>query len=105
MAGGTKILQSIEKALATKSRLFLKNALVVSHLQYISKILSGITTKLTKSFEKHLSWATKTCCNRKEISSSSDLNLIHKILPTSRFLNWKSLSYLWTIKHKILRSY
>ena len=74
----------------------------MSHLHYPSIVLSSLISSLKKSLKKQLSWAIKTCCDRKKFDSSSDHELECKVLPVSLFLDWKKICYLWKVKHKLL---
>ena len=60
---------------------------------------------LLKLLQKQLSWAMKTCCDRRKFDSSSDLKLQYNVLPVSLYLDWKIVCHLWKIKHTPLPVY
>ena len=94
-----------KKPLSIKNRLLLLNALVISQLHYPAILLSSLTSNLVISLEKQLSWAIKTCCDRRKFDCSSDPKLEYKVLPVSLFLDWKKICHLWKIQHKLLPAY
>ena len=96
---------SIKKPLPVKTRLFIMNALVISHLHYPAILLSGISANLMISLEKQSNWAVKTCCDRAKYYSSSDLKLKHNILTVTRFLDYKFLCLFGRIHHHLLPAY
>ena len=75
MAMGIKTLNVIKHPFPVSTRILLMNALILSHLHYSSVVIQGISNNLTVSLEKQLSWAVKSCFNRKKIGSSADLKL------------------------------
>ena len=54
MACSNKTIYYIRALLPKKSRIFLLNALVISHLQYSSVLLNGISQSLISTLEKQL---------------------------------------------------
>ena len=103
MACWIKTLQSIEKPLTIKKRILL--LVVITHLHYLAILLSSLTSNLLKLLQKQLSWAIKTCCDRRKFDSSSDLKLQYNVLPVSLYLDWKIVCHLWKIKHTPLPVY
>ena len=79
MARGIKTLKRISLPFPEQTRLLL-NALVISHLQYSGHLLASSKNNCFITLEKQLSWAVKTCFNRKKYDRSSDLKLNHQIL-------------------------
>ena len=59
MACGIKTIYSIGDLRLEKTRVLLLNALVISHLQYPSVLLNGITKNLLKTFGNQLCLAVK----------------------------------------------
>ena len=73
MATGIKTLKRISRPLPEQTRLLLLNALVISHLHYSGLLLASSKNNCFFTLEKQLSWAVRTCFNRKKYDSSSDL--------------------------------
>ena len=92
MATGIKTLERILRPFPQQTRLLLLNALVTSYLHYSDLLLASSKNNCFITLEKQLSWAVKTCFNRKRYDSSSDLKLKHQILPIKFFLEY-SLNY------------
>ena len=65
MATGIKTLKRISRPFPEKTRLLLLNALVISHLHYSALLLASSKNNCFITLEKQLSWAVKTCFNRK----------------------------------------
>ena len=93
MATGMKTLKRISRPVPEQTRLLLLNALVISHLHYSGLLLVSSKNNCFITLEKQLSWAVKTCFNRKKYDSSFDLKLKHQILPIKFFLEYKVLNY------------
>ena len=91
MACEIKTFQLIKKPLTIKNRLFLMNAFVINILHYPAILIKSLSSNLIFSREKQLSWAIKTCSERRKFDFSSDLKLEYKILPVSLFLDWNSI--------------
>ena len=85
MAMGIKTLNVIKHPFPFSIKILLMNALILSHLHYSSVVIQGISKNLTVSLEKQLSWAVKSCFNRKKFDSSADLKLKFGILPIKLF--------------------
>ena len=70
-------------------------ALVISHLYYSSILMCS--QNLLIRVEKQLSWAVKSCFNRKKYDRSTDLKLKYKVLPVHIFNDFKVSCYFWKI--------
>ena len=92
MACGIKVLNTLSKSLPEK--IFLLNAIVVSHLHYSALILIGLQKSLLTTLEKQLNWGIKTIFNRK-YDRSTDLKLRKKILPVSFLLKYHCSKYFF----------
>ena len=90
MATGIETLKRISRPFPEKTRLLLLNALVISHLHYSALLLASSKNNCFFTLEKQLSWAVKTCFNRKKYDSSSDLKQKHQNLP---------IKFLWNTKY------
>ena len=64
MAYVDKNLHSIKKPLPITTRLMPMNAIVISHLYYLTKFLNASTKISNNSLKKQKNWAVKTCRNR-----------------------------------------
>ena len=93
MATGIKIIKRISRPFPEQTRLLLLNALVISQLHYSGLLLASSKNNCFITLEKQLSWAVKTCFNRKKYDSSSDLKPKHQILPIKFLLEHKVLNY------------
>ena len=74
MACSIKTIFYVRDFLPEKTRLFLLKALVISHLQYSSVLLNGISQSLISTLEKQLNWGVKACFNRYKMDSFSKEN-------------------------------
>ena len=86
MAGAIKIILSIKIYFPEKFLLTLLNALVISHLQYPSILLNGISQNLITTLEKQLSWGVEACFHRNKIriierSQNKISNLAYPFIP------------------------
>ena len=95
MVCSIKTIYYVRDFLPEKSRFFLLNALVISHLQYSSVILNGISQNLISTLEKQLNWGIKACFNGHEMDSAQDLRI-------TRRERLKSAPYLRPKKRKRL---
>ena len=76
MACSIKILKDIRNCFPIKTtRVTLLNALVLSHIQYLSLILFDIRKNLMITLEKQLNWGIKVCFKRKKYNRSTDLKI------------------------------
>ena len=73
MATGIKTLKRISRPFPEQTRLLLLNALVISHLHYSGLLLASSRNNCFITLEKQLSWAVKTCFNRKKYENFSDI--------------------------------
>ena len=92
LATGIKTIKRISRPFPEQTRPLLLSTLVISHLQYSGLLLSSSKKNCLITLEKQLSWAVKTCFNRKKYKSSSDLKLKHQILPIKFLLEYKELN-------------
>lgn len=97
MAGGIKTIYAIRNRFPLKTRLLLLNAIVISHFQYSSIYLTGITQNLKNTLEKQLSWGVKACCYRSKFDESLDLKIKHRILPVISMINYRVLLYFYRL--------
>ena len=88
MACGIKVLNALSKSLPQKTKIFLLNAIVISHLHYSGLILTGLHKSLLTTSKKQLNWGTKTIFNRRKYDRSTDLKIRNKILPVSFLLKY-----------------
>ena len=54
MACGIKVLKTLSKSLPEKSKIFLLNSIVISHLHYSALTLIGLQISLLTTLEKQL---------------------------------------------------
>jgi hypothetical protein len=63
MAVGIKALNCISSSIPLKSRIQLLHAIVMSHYNYSSMLLLGISSTSQNKLEKQLNWALRVCFN------------------------------------------
>ena len=105
MACGIKTIYSVRSFLPENIRLMLLNALVISHLQYSSILLNGISQNLLSTLEKQINWGVKACFNRLKRDSAQDLRIQYAILPVRSLLDIKAAGYFWKWKNKLLPAF
>ena len=104
-ACGIKTIYCVRDFLPTKNRLLLLNALVISHLQYSSILLSGISRSLSLTLEKQLNWGIKACFSRYKMDSAHDFRLHYRILSVRHLLDLKAVLFVWKWKYNLSPAY
>ena len=105
LACAIKTLSVVKKGLPINTRSNFVNALVLSQLLYLATNL--VVYRKTQYFflEKQLSWALKTCSDRRKYNTSSDLKLKVEILPVSFFLKSKIIVFCFKISQSKIAPY
>ena len=101
MACSIKTIYYVRDFPPEKTRLFLLNALVISHLQYSSVLLNGISQSLISTLEKQLNWGVKACFNRCKMDSAQDLRIKHGIISVRKTLDMNAIKLFWKWKHNL----
>ena len=104
MACGIKVLNTLSKSLPEKTKVFLLNAIVKSHLHFSALILIGLQKPLLTTLEKQLNWGIKSTFNRK-YDRSTDLKLCNKILPVSFLLKYHCSNFVFRLLSNDLPAY
>ena len=73
MVCSTKTLYYVRDFLPEKTRFLLLKSPVISHLQYSSVLLNGISRSLISTSEKQLNWGVEACFNRYKMDTAQDL--------------------------------
>ena len=105
MACGIKVLNTLSKSLPEKTKVFLLDAIVISHLNYSALILIGLQKSLLTTLEKQLNWGIKTIFNRRKYDRSTDLKLQNKILQVSFLLKYHCSKYFFRLLSNDLPAY
>ena len=105
MVCSIKTIYYVRDFLPEKSRFFLLNALVISHLQYSSVILNGISQNLISTLEKQLNWRIKACFNGHKMDSAQDLRIKNGIITVRQTLDMNAIKLLWKWKHNLLPAF
>ena len=105
MTCSIKTIYSVSDFLPEKTRLALLNALVISHIQYLSVILHGISQSLISTLEKQLNWGIKACFNRYKMDSAQDLRIKHGIISVRQTLDMNAIKFFWKCKHNLLPAF
>ena len=95
MACSIKTIYYVRDFLPEKTRFFLLNALVISHLKYSSVLLNGISQSLISTLEKQLNWGIKACFNRYKMDSAQDLGIKHGIISVHKTLDMNTIKFFW----------
>ena len=90
MAAGIKTLKRISRPFPEQTRLL---PLSDKSFTLLRPFTGQLKKQLFITLEKQLSWAVKTCFNRKKYDSSSDQKLKHQILRIKFLLEYKVLNY------------
>ena len=101
MACSIKTIYYVRDFLPEKTRFFLLNALVISHLQYSSFVLNSISQSLISTLEKQLIWGIKACFNRYKMDSAQDLRIKHGIISVRQTLDMNAMKFFWKWKHNL----
>ena len=83
MAYSNKTIFYVRDLLQERTRVLELNSLVISHLQYFSVLLYGVSQSLISTLGKQLNSGIKTCFNRYKMDSAQDLKMKHGIIPLS----------------------
>ena len=100
-----KILNTLSKTCPEKTKVWLLNAIVISHLHYSALILIGLQKSLLTTLEKQLNWGIKSNFNRRKYYRSTDLKLRNKILPVSFLLKYRCSKYIIRLLNNDLPAY
>ena len=99
MAIGIKTIYKIRDYLPQVTRILLLQSLVLSHFQYSSILLTGISQELLNSLEKQLNWGLKACFFKSMRDSATALKLSSKILPIKNQISIRCAQTLWKLIH------
>ena len=105
MACTIKAIYYVCDFLPEKTRSFLLKALVISHLQYSSVSLNGISQSLISTLEKQLNWGIKAYFTRYKMDSAQDLRIKHGIISVRKTLDMNAIKFFWKWKHNILPAF
>ena len=73
MAGSIKAINTIRCIYGEQSKLLPLKSIILSHLQCLSVLLTGITSNRFDTLDQQVNWALTTCFYRKKYDSSNDL--------------------------------
>ena len=89
-----KAVHTIRSIYGEETKLLLKS-IILSHLQYPTLLLTGITSNLIDTLNQQVNLALKICFYRKKYDSSNDLRERYQMLPFRATHDIRAACYFW----------